>query len=723
MEENLEPEDSIIEEREELMVPPSGGNPTRRHAHFLKPSVTSIKGLVFKLPSWYPTSTPTPSVTDLPLKVEFKGHRGPLQTWKSWFGRMHSLHQSTWKKAGIYEAILSSSYQIRIDKEIVLGFAGKWHPDTNTFVFDWGEGTITLEDVFVLGGYSVLGDSVLRPLETGESVEIHKKLMKGRSEVIRSKARKADQHEWVRLFMGSGSEIEHEAFLVLWLSRHVFPYALDLISKNVLNIAIHLARGTRIALAPAVLSWLYRDLRLLKNAIFSKKKRHAGLNLWGPMQMVQIWAWERFPTLRPHPSPLELGEPRIAKWNKVKKKKTIENVGLALSSAKECFLWRPYAISEKNCVFPKFYNEGERWVSVCSGMDEDFESFARFLRPCELVGLDCLERYLPHRVAMQFGMDQDLPGLVAPFIGTPEIAWKNYSRPIKDGRMYVPSRYFVSDVTTRHIKWWKQSKLAQKEAVERATGEKSITKSSRNPPKVPKGKNVDALGTPTKRKRLNTGKSGGKDEKSITKRKRVEEAKPVRKDKHGLVDIAENRMSGDRKCFLRPQPQIPSSLTADDGNGKKVESPVEHGENNVRCEPMMGGSNRPSQNPIEGCVGIPSEDGESNTNNGGNISTRITIDIPGLEMRTSKLEILFARLKVEKAKGAGKLPVVMFRHGPRLRKLNGVVVQATMLALAGLKRLNMTENVTSIMDDMLPAVAQGAIGIACRSNDDKMVYF
>lgn len=61
----------------------------------------------------------------------------------------------------------------------------------------------------------------------------------------------------------------------------------------------------------------------------------------------------------------------------------------------------------------------------------------------------------------------------------------------------------------------------------------------------------------------------------------------------------------------------------------------------------------------------------------------------------------------------------------RLRKLNEGVVQATLLALAGLKRLSMTENVTNILsvDDMLPAVAQGAIGIACRSNDEKMVPF
>ncbi|KOM27677.1 hypothetical protein LR48_Vigan442s011300 [Vigna angularis] len=61
----------------------------------------------------------------------------------------------------------------------------------------------------------------------------------------------------------------------------------------------------------------------------------------------------------------------------------------------------------------------------------------------------------------------------------------------------------------------------------------------------------------------------------------------------------------------------------------------------------------------------------------------------------------------------------------RLRKLSDGVVQATLLALAGLKRLSMTENVTSILsiDDMLPAVAQGAIGIACRSDDDKMAEY
>ena len=44
----------------------------------------------------------------------------------------------------------------------------------------------------------------------------------------------------------------------------------------------------------------------------------------------------------------------------------------------------------------------------------------------------------------------------------------------------------------------------------------------------------------------------------------------------------------------------------------------------------------------------------------------------------------------------------------RLRKLEEGVVSATLLALAGIKRLGLTERITSVLEvsDMLPAVAQ-----------------
>ena len=68
------------------------------------------------------------------------------------------------------------------------------------------------------------------------------------------------------------------------------------------------------------------------------------------------------------------------------------------------------------------------------------------------------------------------------------------------------------------------------------------------------------------------------------------------------------------------------------------------------------------------------------------------------------------------------LTVVEFRGNvqTRLEKLNRGVASCTFLALAGLNRLNMAHLAKSIVgvEDMLPAVAQGAIGIERRRIDN-----
>ncbi|MEJ6390426.1 hydroxymethylbilane synthase [Gymnodinialimonas ulvae] len=69
------------------------------------------------------------------------------------------------------------------------------------------------------------------------------------------------------------------------------------------------------------------------------------------------------------------------------------------------------------------------------------------------------------------------------------------------------------------------------------------------------------------------------------------------------------------------------------------------------------------------------------------------------------------------------LKVVEFRGNvqTRMKKLGDGAAQATFLAMAGLRRLGMTEVVKSALDttDMLPAVAQGAIGIERRADDSR----
>ena len=57
--------------------------------------------------------------------------------------------------------------------------------------------------------------------------------------------------------------------------------------------------------------------------------------------------------------------------------------------------------------------------------------------------------------------------------------------------------------------------------------------------------------------------------------------------------------------------------------------------------------------------------------------------------------------------------------GTRLGKLAAGEVAATLLALAGLTRLGLTAGITAVLEPevMLPAVAQGAIGLQCRCDD------
>lgn len=58
----------------------------------------------------------------------------------------------------------------------------------------------------------------------------------------------------------------------------------------------------------------------------------------------------------------------------------------------------------------------------------------------------------------------------------------------------------------------------------------------------------------------------------------------------------------------------------------------------------------------------------------------------------------------------------------RLNKLRSGMVHATFLAAAGLRRLGLGHEITSLIepDLMLPAVAQGAIGIEMREDDDRI---
>ncbi|OAY70610.1 hypothetical protein ACMD2_25768 [Ananas comosus] len=90
----------------------------------------------------------------------------------------------------------------------------------------------------------------------------------------RSSYKKPDHSAWLKRFIErGGDELEHVAFLSLWLSRFVFcSHPEKTIRQHVLPIAVRIARGERIALAPAVLAGIYRDLREVKEYLASNER-------------------------------------------------------------------------------------------------------------------------------------------------------------------------------------------------------------------------------------------------------------------------------------------------------------------------------------------------------------------------------------------------------------------------------------------------------------------
>ncbi|GJU60714.1 gag-pol polyprotein [Tanacetum coccineum] len=266
-----------------------------------------------------------------------------------------------------------------------------------TFVFIWGEIGITLEDILVFNYFLVLGRNVFDDVRSDvESEKVFGVLREAMTELGRSSYRNASQGGWIKMFKDSGSKIEHEAVLALWL-------------------------GVRLALAFAFLASVYKDLSFLKDRIVLDDEM--SVIVQAPMQLVQIWIWERFPKISPKCK--TCCNLRFARWEKTIV--CVDGVGSFIYNyAFEDFIWQPYVKdSNENSGFSK------------------------------LVGLDgsCIQQYLPHRVAMQFGMNQDVHANVARVNGTREITWKFYTRRVKDAKFYIPSRFSEAYVTARYLEW------------------------------------------------------------------------------------------------------------------------------------------------------------------------------------------------------------------------------------------------------------------------------
>ncbi|KAL6647240.1 hypothetical protein ACP70R_014677 [Stipagrostis hirtigluma subsp. patula] len=423
--------------------------------------------LAHLLPPLHPSSAPAPpppfrpppppaAAASAEPRLSFRGWLGAPRHWDLWVAKLRPLHARLWRRLGIHDAVLASTYRFKRDASAVLHLASFWCPATNTFAFPWGEATLTLQDVALLAGYPALGAPAPAPVPP-EWRPDEAALNGVRLGFNRSACKKAHHSAWIKHFLTDRNDavFEHAAFLALWLTRFVLPgHPESTMRQSVFPIAVRLARGERVALGPAVLASLYRDLRDIKAflvaagaaATTGSADMLSSLSLYAPLYILQLWMWERFPALRPgRDIPVRDGEPMAARWHDLSRKLNPTLIREVLSSG-DNFVWQPYTTYMAN-------HSG--WVRSSDLTENDeLRSLAHCLRPSELVGMDCIEQYLPHRVAMQFGLDQDVPGDVPRANQDWVVAWQTYELEGKNVAFFIP--HSEPGTTARYAQWWRQ---------------------------------------------------------------------------------------------------------------------------------------------------------------------------------------------------------------------------------------------------------------------------
>ena len=277
-----------------------GGAGERRLAHVLPP--------LARVPGPPPFRPPPPpsAAAAAEFRVAFRGWLGAPRHWDLWVAKLRPIHERLWRELGIFDAVLASTYRFKRDASAVLHLASFWSPGTNTFAFPWGEATLTLEDVAVLGGFPADGSPVPAPLPLQWRPD-EEALNGVRLDFNRSACKKAHHAAWLKHFLTDtdmGTVIEHAAFLALWLTRFVLPgHPESTMRQSLFPLAVRMARGDRVALGPAVLASLYQDLREMKTylvaagAFGGNGELLSPLSVHAPLYILQLWMWERFPIL------------------------------------------------------------------------------------------------------------------------------------------------------------------------------------------------------------------------------------------------------------------------------------------------------------------------------------------------------------------------------------------------------------------------------------------
>ncbi|KAK4716015.1 hypothetical protein R3W88_014353 [Solanum pinnatisectum] len=329
-----------------------------------------------------------------PLEKGEKLHLHTLQPgWIDWVDRMEKVKGETWRNVGIYDAIQLSKIDIPSDDDLLYVALCFWSISSNSFHFKFGMMSPTILDISALTRIRPHSEAISTILDIHSSTFSLPKSEKNKKIYYKEFIKVNTEREDVM-------EDEHFAFLTITTKtllknnrqksdgrRRSKNNGSLRVTMEYSKLAIALAWGRKIALAPFVLSHLYRGCRNLVTREFGT----AG----GPFWILQLWLQFYFLEYRPLPYDSQ----------------NCSTFGMALAQGKlkqnnfqECFKFFYSCPSITPSQFTPFSPE---WLRLFFLIVRDLQ-YGLALGNSSF-GKAGVEYYSPNQFARQFGLTQTVP--------------------------------------------------------------------------------------------------------------------------------------------------------------------------------------------------------------------------------------------------------------------------------------------------------------------------
>ncbi|PQM42280.1 uncharacterized protein Pyn_18592 [Prunus yedoensis var. nudiflora] len=360
---------------------------------------------------------------------------------------------------------LSKLWDIHIEAKMLRHVVWRWSAATHTFVCSWGEFTPTLEDVANISRLPVCGhrspfDIALTPEEIDKLAVLRRGAPTSLSNSLRFS-------NWIQYFGDANRQgpCRLAAFIALWLGRFVLcDFSQDCLHERVFPLALAIARGNAIPLAPMFLGHLY--LLLDQTQLLEKNASGTmGVETLLNSSFFEVFLWERLKGLDvhslPHSHAMKLADwgkgsympetlPLVCRWFKRMQRKG-QNFLKLLDSI-------------ENFVFVSFYADVGDTVDVPVAIPQggQFRKYA-LLNVAPIPSPTLEDRrseisvtYSPHRVRRQLGLDQGVPSNPNhddPFV-LHRIFWSNDHIPSNCRPLVLASKRRIGGFSQGYQAYW-----------------------------------------------------------------------------------------------------------------------------------------------------------------------------------------------------------------------------------------------------------------------------